>query len=186
VSLDSFFQLGNIEVHSQLLPEDKVHIVRNLKATGVTAMVGDGINDGPALAAADVGIAMGVAGSAVAMETADVALMTNDLRKLALAVQLGQNCRWKIGQNVTLSFVTKLTIIAVAAAGYATLWAAVVADVGTCLVVIFNSMRLLKERKKTPHCCSKQKMVSKKHLHSRSGLDCCLKSGEDTKFWRVS
>ncbi|KAL3685647.1 hypothetical protein R1sor_003669 [Riccia sorocarpa] len=136
-------KLGDIEVHSQLLPEDKVNLVKELKTHGVTAMIGDGINDAPALAVADIGVAMGVAGSAVAMETADVALMTNDLRKLAVAIQLGNSCRWKIIQNVSLSFFTKLTIIVIAAAGYPSLWAAVLADVGTCLVVIFNSMRLL-------------------------------------------
>lgn len=141
-------QIGDIDIHADLLPEDKVRIVGELKANGVIAMVGDGINDAPALAAADVGIAMGVAGSAVAMETADVALMTNDLRKLAAAVQLGQRCRWVIGQNVMFSFFTKFLIIGLAAAGYASLWAAVVADVGTCLIVIFNSMRLLKKGKK--------------------------------------
>lgn len=140
-------QLGEIDVFAELLPEDKVRIVQELKEHGVLAMVGDGINDAPALAAADVGIAMGVAGSAVAMETADVALMTNDLRKLAAAVRLGLNCRWKIGQNISFSFVTKLLIIGLAAGGYASLWAAVVADVGTCLAVIFNSMRILKKSK---------------------------------------
>lgn len=143
-----FCQIGDIDIHAQLLPEDKVRIVRDLKENGVTAMVGDGINDAPALAAADVGIAMGVAGSGVAMETADVALMTNDLRKLGAAIRLGRSCRFKIGQNVTLSFVTKLVIIGLAAGGYASLWAAVVADVGTCLAVIFNSMRLLKSKKR--------------------------------------
>ena len=150
-------QIGDIEIHSQLLPEDKVRIVQELKKIGITAMVGDGINDAPALAAADVGIAMGVAGSAVAMETADVALMTNDLRKLATAVELGRDCRWKIGQNVTLSFVTKLTIIGLAAGGYASLWTAVLADVGTCLLVIFNSMRLLKPTTCGDPCCTKNK-----------------------------
>jgi Cd2+/Zn2+-exporting ATPase len=140
-------QIGEIDVYAELLPEDKVRIVQELKDHGITAMVGDGINDAPALAAADLGIAMGVAGSAIAMETADVALMTNDLRKLAAAMRLGLDCRWKIGQNVTFSFVTKLLIIGLAAGGYASLWAAVVADVGTCLAVIFNSMRILKKSK---------------------------------------
>lgn len=141
-------QIGEIDVFAELLPEDKVRIVQELKEHGIIAMVGDGINDAPALAAADLGIAMGVAGSAVAMETADVALMTNDLRKLAAAMRLGTNCRSKIGQNVTFSFVTKLLIIGLAAGGYASLWAAVVADVGTCLAVIFNSMSILKKPKK--------------------------------------
>ncbi|CAM6098894.1 unnamed protein product [Calypogeia fissa] len=140
-------QIGDIEVDAELLPEDKVKRVKELKQTAVTAMVGDGINDAPALALADVGIAMGVAGSAVAMETADVALMTNDLRKLAVAIKLGRNVRSKIIQNVSLSFITKTTIIVLAAVGHPSLWAAVLADVGTCLVVIFNSMRLLNRKK---------------------------------------
>lgn len=179
-SLVGVVQIGEIEIHSQLLPEDKVRIVQELKKFGVTAMVGDGINDGPALAAADVGIAMGVAGSAVAMETADVALMTNDLRKLAVAVQLGKSCRWKIGQNVTLSFVTKLAIIGLAAAGYASLWTAVLADVGTCLLVIFNSMRLLKHKACSDQCCTKKKAVtapSHHHAHQKCETKCCSKGG---------
>lgn len=176
-------QIGDIEIHSQLLPDDKVRIVQELKKVGTTAMVGDGINDAPALAAADVGIAMGVAGSAVAMETADVTLMTNDLRKLATAVELGRDCRWKIGQNVTLSFVTKLTIIGLAAGGYASLWTAVLADVGTCLLVIFNSMRLLKPTKCGDPCCTTNKDTKtntkgfKKKNQGKSEI-CC--SNKDT------
>jgi hypothetical protein len=178
-----FSQIGEVDIHAQLLPEDKVRIVQQLKRTGVTAMVGDGINDAPALAAADVGIAMGVAGTAIAMETADVALMTNDLRKLAIAVELGQSCRWKIGQNVTLSLVTKLVIIGLAAAGYASLWTAVLADVGTCLIVIFNSMRLLKHKACTDRCCSKLQTLSKVNLHSTLKVEkiCCSKPEVDMK-----
>jgi len=143
-------QIGDIAVHSQLLPEDKVRIIGELKQVGMTAMVGDGINDAPALAAADIGIAMGVAGSAVAMETSDIALMSNDIRKIAAAVKLGQKSLNKIYMNVAISFLTKAAIFALAFTGHASLWIAVIADVGTCLVVTFNSMLLL-EREKRPH-----------------------------------
>ncbi|KAL3700093.1 hypothetical protein R1sor_018115 [Riccia sorocarpa] len=166
-------KLGDIEVHSQLLPEDKVNLVKELKIHGVTAMIGDGINDAPALAVADIGVAMGVAGSAVAMETADVALMTNDLRKLVVAIKLGNSCRWKIIQNVSLSFFTKLTIIIIAAAGYPSLWAAVLADVGTCLVVIFNSMRILNWKRGVvlPKFGSKGKHHLQSHAHHHHVLE---------------
>ncbi|KAH7352087.1 hypothetical protein KP509_19G029500 [Ceratopteris richardii] len=140
-------QLGQIDIHAHLLPEGKVEIIKQLKKIGPTGMVGDGINDAPALAAADVSIAMGVAGTAIAMETADIALMKNDLRKLAYAVKLGQNARWKIFQNIFISFSTKIVVVVLSLVGYASLWGAVVADVGTCLIVIFNSMRLLKDNK---------------------------------------
>jgi len=143
-------QIGDIAVHSQLLPQDKVTIIGELKQVGMTAMVGDGINDAPALAAADIGIAMGVAGSAVAMETSDIALMSNDIRKIAAAVKLGQKSLNKIYMNVAISFLTKAAIFALAFTGHASLWIAVIADVGTCLVVTFNSMLLL-EREKRPH-----------------------------------
>eukprot|EP00250_Pteridium_aquilinum_P004661 c14868_g2_i2 orf=280-1257(+) len=145
-------KLGQIDVHAQLFPEDKVELVKQLKTVGLTGMVGDGINDAPALVAADVGIAMGVAGSAIAMETADIALMTNDLRKLASAVKLARKARRKIQQNIFLSVVSKVLVVVLAAVGYASLWGAVLADVGTCLLVVFNSMFLLERNKDESGC----------------------------------
>eukprot|EP01018_Ginkgo_biloba_P027445 Gb_16135 [translate_table: standard] len=150
-------QIGEMTVHSQLLPEDKVRIIGEMKEIGMTGMVGDGINDAPALAAADLGIAMGVAGSAVAMETSDIALMSNDLRKIPAAVKLGRRSLTKIYMNVAISLVTKAAIIALAFTGHASLWIAVLADVGTCLVVTFNSMLLLES-----------KNVHKEHRHSHN------------------
>ncbi|MCO5573330.1 hypothetical protein L7F22_027099 [Adiantum nelumboides] len=91
-------KLGPIDVPAQLFPEDKVELLKQLKAAGLIGMVGDGINDAPALAAADVGIVVDVAGTAIAIETADIALMTNDLQKLAVVVRLGQKSRRKILQ----------------------------------------------------------------------------------------
>ncbi|MCO5556985.1 hypothetical protein L7F22_010540 [Adiantum nelumboides] len=140
------------DVPAQLFPEDKVELLKQLKAADLTGMVGDGINDAPALVAADVGIAMGVADIAIAMETADIALMTNDLQKLANAMRLGQKSHRKILQNIVLSVTTKVLVIVLAAVGYASLWGDVLADVGICLLVIFNSMMLL-ERKKDESAC---------------------------------
>ncbi|MCO5609580.1 hypothetical protein L7F22_063810 [Adiantum nelumboides] len=145
-------KLGPIDVPAQLFPEDKVEMLKQLKAAGLTGMVGDGINDAPVLATADVNIAMGVAGIAIAIATADIALMTNDLRKLVVTVRLGQKSRRKILQNIVLSVTTKVLVIVLAAVGYASLWGTVLADVGTCLLVIFNSMLLL-ERKKDESGC---------------------------------
>ncbi|XP_058073762.1 cadmium/zinc-transporting ATPase HMA2-like [Magnolia sinica] len=141
-------QIGNVRVESGLAPAEKVKRVAELKKEGSpTAMVGDGINDAPALAAADLGIAMGVAGSAVAIETADVALMSNDLRKIPEAVKLARECMRKVYQNVGFSLGVKAVFLGLAFAGVASLWAAVFADMGTCLLVIFNSMLLLRQRK---------------------------------------
>ncbi|KAL5200185.1 hypothetical protein ABZP36_021388 [Zizania latifolia] len=152
-------QLGNIlaEVHSELLPEDKVRIVDELKVKdGPTLMVGDGMNDAPALAKADVGVSMGVSGSAVAMETSHITLMSNDIRRIPKAVRLARRTHRTIILNIIFSVITKLAIVGLAFAGHPLIWAAVLADVGTCLLVIMYSMLLLREKdtRKAKKCCA--------------------------------
>lgn len=138
---------GVDEFQAGLLPEQKVEAVADLLARyGTVAMVGDGVNDAPALARASVGIAMGAAGSDVALETADVALMGDDLWGVPHAVRLGRRTVAVIRQNVAFSLVTKAAFLALAIAGLATLWMAVFADVGVSLLVILNGMRLLVKR----------------------------------------
>lgn len=139
--------VGIQEVFSGLLPEEKLRKVEELVgAYGMVAMVGDGVNDAPALALSSVGIAMGAAGSPVAIETADVALMTEDLRKIPAAILLGRRMVSVVRQNVAASLAIKACFVGMAVAGYATLWMAVAADMGTTLLVIGNGLRLLRNR----------------------------------------
>lgn len=139
-------QIGLTDSRAQLLPQDKVSAVQNLKTEyGTVAMVGDGINDAPALATADVGIAIGGAfgGTSQAMETADITLMSDDLRHLPFAFKLSRATMHTIHTNVILSIGIKLAFLALVLMGLGTMWMAVLADVGTSLLVTLNGMRLL-------------------------------------------
>ena len=138
-------QVGTDLVRAELLPDEKLQAIHDLvQRHGTVGMVGDGINDAPALAAATVGIAMGAEGTDAAIETADVALMRDDLRQLVVAVSLGRRASRIIKTNIALSLTTKAVFVLCAVLGQATLWMAVAADMGTSLVVIANGMRLLR------------------------------------------
>jgi Cd2+/Zn2+-exporting ATPase len=146
-------QVGADTIRSEILPEQKLEAVRALRAEfGSLAMVGDGVNDAPALAASSVGVAMGVAGSDVALETADVALMADDLSRLPFLVRLGQAAVRVIRQNIAFALIIKALAIAAVFPGWLTLWLAVLGDMGASVLVTLNGMRLLATRPPAHSC----------------------------------
>ncbi len=134
------------EVRANLLPADKLKVIETFQGNGGTiGMVGDGINDAPALARADIGFAMGAAGTDTAIETADVALMDDDLRKVALFVRLSRTTSAILKQNITLALGIKAVFLGLTIMGHSTMWMAVFADMGASLIVVGNGLRLLRK-----------------------------------------
>ena len=144
-------EVGVDEVRAGLLPEDKLEAVADLKAQGyVVAMVGDGVNDAPALATADIGVAMGAAGTGVAIETADIALMADDLLKLPQAISLARRTVANMRQNITIALVTVAMLLAGVLFGGVTMAIGMLVHEASVLVVIINAMRLLRRRAERP------------------------------------
>jgi Cd2+/Zn2+-exporting ATPase len=140
-------EVGLDEATGNLLPEDKLKIIEELLKSGnggKVGMVGDGINDAPALARADIGFAMGAAGTDTAIETADVALMDDDLRKIPAFVRLSRATAAILMQNIALALGIKAVFLVLTFTGQATMWMAVFADMGASLLVVFNGLRLLR------------------------------------------
>ena len=139
-------QVGMDQARGDLLPGDKLQAIENLYALGHrVGMVGDGINDAPALARSEIGFAMAAAGTDTAIETADVALMDDDLRKIPAFIRLSRQTSSILKQNIALALVIKAIFLGVTFAGFATMWMAVFADMGVSLLVVFNGLRLLRK-----------------------------------------
>jgi len=139
-------QVGIDEARGSLMPTDKLHVIETLLANkGTVGMVGDGINDAPALARADIGFAMAAAGTDTAIETADVAIMDDDLRKIPAFIRLSRQTASILMQNIGLALVIKSVFVVCTLAGQATMWMAVFADMGVSLLVVLNGLRLLRK-----------------------------------------
>lgn len=141
-------QVGIDDVQANLLPEDKLKVVKELGTSGQVGMVGDGVNDSPSLAAAAVGFSMGAAGTDTAKEAADILIMNDDLRKVPETVALSKRTYAVLWQNITLALGIKAIFFVLAVFGSATMWMAVFADMGASLLVVFNGLRLLNGTKK--------------------------------------
>ena len=138
--------MGIDQVRSELLPEQKLEVIGHLQEHGPTGMVGDGINDAPALAGAAIGFAMGAAGSDTAMETADVVVMDDDPQRLVDTIRLSHRTMGVVWQNIVLALGIKGAFLVLTLLGSATMWQAVFADMGTSLLVIANGLRILRQR----------------------------------------
>ena len=133
-------------MRAELLPQDKVAAIEELVSRyGHLAMIGDGVNDAPSMARATLGVAMGAAGSDAAIETADIALMSDDLMKLPWLLRHSRRVLRVIRQNIILALLVKAVFVALTFVGIASLWSAIAADMGASLLVIFNGLRLLRD-----------------------------------------
>ena len=142
--------VGRDDVRAELLPEDKVTAIEQLVAEhGLVGMIGDGVNDAPAVARPSLGIAMGIAGTDVALETADIALMSDDLSGVAWLIAHSHRTMRVIRQNIIVSTGIKAVFVLLTISGHANLWTAIAADMGVSLAVVFNALRLLRVTKST-------------------------------------
>ena len=137
-------ETGVDEVHADLLPEGKVAKIEELMAKyGAVAMIGDGVNDAPAMGRATIGLAMGAIGTDAAIETADIALMSDDLAKLPWLIRHSRRTLLVIRQNIVFALGVKMLFLVLTLLGHSSMWAAVAADSGATILVMFNALRLL-------------------------------------------